>query len=218
MTRLEDEVVEVSPARVWLVRGGIAIVAILVLALLIWAAKSLVSGQTAPKRQTVKIAVLPDTPPPPPPPPPKEEKKQEQKQEQQQVQTPKQEAPPEPQQLKMEGPAGDGPSPFAGGEVHNDYIGGDIGNGDARERYASYAGRLSQQLQADLSRRNLKGAGAKVLLWLAADGTIQRYKLLPTGDEAFRHQLETAFEDIKRVGEAPPSDMPMPVGLDVNVQ
>ena len=33
-------------------------------------------GGEGPKRQTVKIAVLPDTPPPPPP-PPKEEKKPE---------------------------------------------------------------------------------------------------------------------------------------------
>ena len=34
------------------------------------------SGVSGPKRQTVKIAVLPDTPPPPPP--PKEEKRPEQ--------------------------------------------------------------------------------------------------------------------------------------------
>ena len=216
MTRLEDEVVEESPARVWLLRAGIAIGVVLAVALFVWMAKGLMGGPTAAKHQVVKIAVLPDVPPPPPPPPPKEEKKPEPKEEQQ-VQTQKQEAPPEPQQLKMEGPAGDGPSPFAGGEVHNDYIGGDIGAGDARERFAGYAGRISQQLQAELSRRNLKGAGAKVLLWLAPDGTIQRYKLVAGGDDAMRRQLQTALDDIRRVSEAPPSDMPMPVGLDVSV-
>ena len=46
----------------------------------------------------------------------------------------RQERRPNPQQLKMEGQAGEGPSAFAAGDVKQDYIGGDIGNGIALRR------------------------------------------------------------------------------------
>ena len=75
-------------------------------------------------------------------PPPKEE------QPKQQVEAPKQQTPPEPRQLKMEGQAGEGPSAFAAGEVKQDYIGGDIGDGS---RYAGYVSRLEQMIQDELS-------------------------------------------------------------------
>jgi protein TonB len=45
-------------------------VILLVMAVLVFVAVKTMGGKSAaPKRQTVKIAVLPDTPPPPPPPP-----------------------------------------------------------------------------------------------------------------------------------------------------
>lgn len=184
-------------------------------ALAAWGIYGLMQAPSAPKRQVAKIAILPDAPPPPPP---KEEKKPEEKPEEKPVQavdTPKPETPPEPQQLKMEGPAGDGPSPFAGGEVRNDYIGGDVGDG---QRFAAYTQRLSRLLQQELSRRNLRAGGGKVLLWIEADGRVQRYRLLQVPAPETERLLETAFAELRRVDEPPPRDMPMPVGLEISVQ
>src|SRR5580698_94303 len=115
---------------------------------------SLVHGPSAPKRQVARIMLLPDTPPPPPPPedkkppPPKEVATPQQVN----MPVPKVETPPEPAQLKMEGEAGTAPSMFASGDVKQEYIGGDIGNGS---RYAAYVARLEQRVQAQLSRHKL---------------------------------------------------------------
>jgi protein TonB len=94
---------------------------------MVWGAMNFIHTSTSPKRQVARIMILPDTPPPPPPPeetrpPPKEVMTRE-------MNIPKPETPPAPAQLKMEGQAGDGPSAFASGDVKQDYIGGDIGNG-----------------------------------------------------------------------------------------
>lgn len=188
---------------------------LLLLALAGWGLYGLLSKPAAPKRQVAKISILPDTPPPPPP---KEEKKPEPKPEEkpvQQVDTPKPETPPEPQQIKMEGPAGEGPSPFAGGEVRSDYIGGDIGAG---ARFAAYTQRLSRTIQQELSRRNMRNGGGRVLLWLEPDGTVQRFRLIDVPAPETKALLETAFAELRRVTEPPPRDMPMPVGLEIRVQ
>ena len=218
MSSVAEQGSEDSPARVWALRAGFGLGALGLLLLLAWGVHHLMEGIVTPKHQTAKISILPDLPPPPPPPPPKEEKKPEPKEQlKQQPDAPKQEKPPEPQQLKMEGPAGDAPSPFAGGDVKNDYIGGDVGNG-GRDKYAYYTDRLAQQIQEELSRRNLKGAGGKVLLWLTADGGIQRFKLTQSSGNADTDRLmQTALSEIRRINEAPPADMPMPVGLDISV-
>ena len=130
----------------------------------------------------------------------------------QQVDRPKQQTPPEPQQLKMEGQAGEGPSPFAAGEVKNDYVGGDIGNG---ARFAAYVNRIEQLIQEQLAKRNLRIANAKVYLWLSSDGALQRYEINGASGDSER-QLRTAMATIGRVPEAPPQDMPMPMGLEIS--
>src|ERR1700721_1231597 len=136
----------------WLRRTVIAVGMLSFVAAVVWGGMNLGHGASGPKRQMARIMVLPDLPPPPPPPP--EEKKPPRKEEQprQQIQTPKQQTPPEPQQLKMEGQAGEGPSAFAAGEVKQDYIGGDIGNGS---RYAAYVDRLEQRIQDELTRHKV---------------------------------------------------------------
>jgi protein TonB len=172
---------------------------------------ALVHSPSAPKKQVAHIMLLPDTPPPPPPPedkkppPPKEQAAPQQVN----VVTPKVQTPPEPQQLKMEGAAGDGPSPFAAGEVKQDYIGGDIGNGS---RYAAYVARLEQRVQAELSRHKLRVSNVKLFLWLSPDGAVQRYTVQGGDSDAVR----AALADLSRVDEAPQPDMPMPVGLSIN--
>jgi periplasmic protein TonB len=159
-----------------------------------------------------RIALLPDTPPPPPPPPPEKPKIEPRNEMRQQLNKPKQETPPEPQQLKMEGQAGEGPSPFAAGEVKNDYIGGDIGNG---ERFAGYVGRVAQLVQEELTRHKLKIGTAQLLLWLTPDGAVQRYEISGASPDAER-QIRNILADLRRVPEGPPQDMPMPMGLEIS--
>jgi protein TonB len=219
MSRSIDYNYEEPPAASPAFKAGVAIGGLILLALLIWGIRAMMNAPVVPRHQTAKIMLLPDQPPPPPP---KEEKKPEPKPEakpQPQPENQKTPPPPEPQQLKMEGAAGDAPSPFSAGEVKNDYKGGEIGGGDDRYKYAAYTSRLTQQIQDELSRRKLRDSGGKVLLWLSPGGEVARFKLLRTfGNPATEQLLQTAFAELVRVREAPPADMPMPIGLDISVQ
>jgi protein TonB len=199
--------------RRWTQRIIIAGVLVLVAGLLVWGGLNLTHEASAPKHQMAKIMILPDAPPPPPPP---EEKKpppkEEQKTMQQQVNQPKPETPPAPAQLKMEGAAGEGPSAFAAGDVKNDYIGGDIGNGS---RYAAYVARLEQRIQAQLTEHKLHLSNMKLFVWLGPDGTVQRFKV-EGADADSERDLRQALAGFNRVDEAPLADMPMPIGLSIN--
>jgi periplasmic protein TonB len=176
----------------------------------VWGGMNLSNGASAPKRQVARIMVLPDAPPPPPPdekrPPPKEEPTR------QQISTPKQETPPAPAQLKMEGQAGEGPSAFAAGDVKQEYIGGDIGNGSL---YSAYVARLEQRIQVELTKHNLRVANVRLFVWLAPDGSIQRYTI-QGGDGNAERSLRAALADFDRADEAPLANMPMPIGLSIN--
>lgn len=185
------------------------------------------SGGAGPKRQTVKIAVLPDTPPPPPP-PPKEEKRPEPKPEENKPQPQEQkvvEAPPEPQQLKMEGAAGDGPSAFAAGGVSSEYKGGAIGSGaggSLGDRMASlnYGNAAKRDLNAYLNREeSLRRAGdykVPIALWLGADGSVERFEVQgSTGDRQTDEQLKQALARFKGFRTPPPSNMVWPMRLQL---
>jgi protein TonB len=200
-----------SRGRTWSKRVAIGLGMVAIVGAVVWGGMSMGHGPAGPRRQIARIMVLPDTPPPPPPPeekrpPPKEE------QPQQQIETPKQETPPEPAQLKMEGQAGEGPSPFAAGVVRQDYIGGDIGTG---ARYAAYVARLEQRIQAELTRHRIRASNLKLFIWLAQDGSIQRYTV-QGGDGDGEKSVRQALADLTRFDEAPLADMPMPVGLRIN--
>ena len=197
--------------RVWLRRVIIGVAMLSFVGAVVWGGMNLGHGPTGPKRQLARIMVLPDTPPPPPPP---EEKKPPPKEEQpkQQVEVPKQEMPPEPEQLKMAGEAAEAPSACAAGEVKQDYFGGDIGNGS---RFAAYVGRVEQRVQLELTRHNVRANSVKLFIWLAADGSIQRYTV-QGGDADTERSVRLALADLSRVDEAPQSDMPMPIGLRIN--
>lgn len=206
---LESE--EAVPKR-WLQRLIIGAVLLCLAGAAVWGSMSLVHSPSAPKRQVARIMILPDTPPPPPPPPPDAKPPPPKEQQlQQQMNAPKVETPPEPAQLKMEGAAGEGPSPFAAGEVKQDYIGGDIGNGS---RYAAYVARLEQRVQVELTRHKLHVSNVKLFVWLAPDGSVQRYSIQGDGDT--ERTVRAALADLTRADEAPLPDMPMPVGLSIN--
>jgi periplasmic protein TonB len=212
MSRLVDDRPERTAGQTWLRRIGVVLAIIAFVGLFVWAGLNLSHGPKGPAHQVAKIALLPDTPPPPPPPPPEKPKIEPRNEIKQQVDKPKVETPPEPQQLKMEGQAGEGPSPFAAGEVKNDYIGGNIGNG---ERFAGYVGRVAQLIQEELTRRKAKIGTARVLLWLTSDGSVQRFEISGGGPDTER-QIRTAMADFRRVPEGPPQDMPMPMGLEIS--
>ena len=211
MSSLVDTASPRTAAQQWQRRIVVGLAMLGVVSLVAWAGLNLSRGPSHAQRQIAKIALLPDTPPPPPPPPP-EKPKIEPKNEMQKVEKQKIEAPPEPQQLKMEGQAGDAPSPFAAGDVKSDYIGGDIGNG---ARFAAYVSRVAQLIQETLARRNLHNANARVFLWLRPDGGVSRFEIRGANGEMER-ALRTAMADIPRVPEAPPGDMPMPMGLEIS--
>ena len=175
--------------------------------LVAWAGFNLSHSSPALAHQVAKIALLPDTPPPPPPP---EQPKIQPREMKMQFDRPKQVAPPEPQQLKMEGQAGEGPSPFTAGDVKNDYIGGDVGNG----RYMPYIGHVAQTIQEALTRRKVKIANARILLWLNSDGAVQRIEVSGAGPDAER-ELRAAVTELGRGIDRPPQDMPMPMGLEI---
>jgi protein TonB len=202
-----------SPLRRWLQRLALAFGMFAFVGVVAWAGFNLSHGTTGPARQVARIALLPDTPPPPPPPPPEKPKIEPKNEFKQQADKPKTPTPPEPQQLKMEGQAGEGPSPFAAGKVENEYIGGDIGNG---QRFAAYVGRVAQLIQDEISKHNLKVVGARVYLWLTPQGTVERYEVSGAGSAEIERQLRTAVANLGKLPEAPPQDMPMPMGLEIS--
>lgn len=201
-----------------------AVIVLLVIGLAYLGVKSMGSGGSGPKRQNVKIAVLPDTPPPPPP--PKEEKppepeKQEDRPVPQDVPKP-QEAPPEAAAIKMEGAAGDGESAFQSGGVSTEYQGGDPnGNGGGggpvnRMQFGLFANQLKRHIQAALAKdREIKGHEyqLKVRVWLDKDGSFQRVELdSSSGDAELDQALTRAFKRLPPVS-AVPADLPQPALL-----
>ncbi|MFJ5446900.1 TonB family protein [Methylobacillus methanolivorans] len=208
---------------VWIVVG------VMVVSALGYGIYSLLSSKPGPKKPPVTtVKLLPDTPPPPPPPPkepPKEQPKEEPKEIK--VEQPKPvEAPPEPQNLKMEGEAGDAPSAFGAGKVTSDYSGGDvgvkIGGSKGLSAYAWYTNQIKSSIenaiaeQPELAKEQYR---IVVELWLAKDGRVEKIELLNgSGEEKKDGLLRKALQSIKRMPEAPPEDMPQPVKLRITAK
>lgn len=210
-----------------------AVVVVLIAALVVWV-KSLLGGPVAPKRQTAKISILPDTPPPPPPPPkeekkpepPKDEPKQVMREEQLKQDVPKPaEAP-----IKMEGAAGDAPSAFGAGAVNNEYKGGTPiigstgGGGNAADRAQErlYANSVRQLLHDEIEKHLRPDAGettATFSVWIEPDGSIRRFELVPTGDATRDTDLRAAFDQTSRRLRLPThSGLPQPMRFKLSVR
>ncbi len=182
-------------------------------------------GSSAPKKQTVKIAVLPDTPPPPPPPPKEEKRPEPEDAPPQQQQQKVAEAPPEAQQLKMEGAAGDGPSAFGAGSVSSEYKGGAIGSGGGaagtvadRLSANSYGNAAKRELDSFLQRqRDLRRGqdyAVAVLVWVRSDGSTERIKLVgSTGSTETDEKIQEALNRFPGFRNPPPASMPQPISL-----
>ena len=183
-----------------------------------WAVKGI--KPEGPKRQVAKISILPDTPPPPPPPPKEEKKPEPPKDEPKQVMREEQikqaEAPKPAESLKMEGPAGNGPSDFGAGSVTRDYAGGTPTTGGgaspagtpadrAQERF--YANTARQLLQSEIEKHlksDAEALTATFAVWLTGDGGIQRFELSPSGNDAHDAALRAALDETRRLFKLPP--------------
>lgn len=208
--------------------GGLIVM--VALGLLIY---SLVSGKSKPVKAAPKISLIPTTPPPPPP-PPKEEKKPEPPKEQKEVKdmpAPPKDAPPAPpsQELKMDGPAGDGPSAFSAGKITSDDIsnvGKGAGGGAAVpatgmfSAYGGYASQLKSEVQRILQRNKdlrTQSYRVEVRIWVAKDGSLQRHELVgSTGDAEIDTLINQTLAATKAFSQPPPDRMPQPIRLRIN--
>jgi periplasmic protein TonB len=194
---------------------GLAAGALLLVALMGWGVSGLLSGKTKGVHKAPKISLMPTTPPPPPP-PPKEEKRPEPPKDQKEIkvdQPPPKDAPAAPpsQELKMDGPAGDGPSAFSAGKITSDDI-SNIGKGGAAvvasgmfNPFNNYATGIKGELQRFLARnKDLRQRAYRidVQLWVGRDGALSRYELI-------RQSLST----LGNFTQVPPEQMPQPIRL-----
>jgi len=208
------------------------VVGVVVLGLMAWGISRIkLDGPSKPKQQTVKI-MLPDTPPPPPPkqeekrPEPKEDNKPVPQQQEQKPQPVQQ----EPQQLKMEGAAGNGPSAFSSGSVTSDYKGGAVGIGpgaagapsaDDRRKAQYYVNNIRRQLKDELEKH--LGSDARLsevtfAIWISPDGHLSRYELSPTGDAKADAEARHAFDEAaKTLRLDKPGDVLQPLRMKLQL-
>ena len=179
--------------------------------------KNLMTGNTHPKKAATTIKIMPDTPPPPPPPPPKELPKEQPKE--MKVEQPKPQETPQPpaEVLKMEGVAGDGPSPFQAGTVTNEYQGGTTIGG--KDRFAWFTGLLKGQIENALAKDKDLAKGdyrLVVKVWITGNGKIERFELEgSSGTTQIDGLIKAALNSIAPLSEPPPENMPQPVKLRI---
>lgn len=227
----ESSLQPVTP-RQWALRVAAVVAVVALVALLVMGIKSLLGAPSAVKRQTARIAILPDTAPPPPPPPKEEKKPEPPKDEPRQTmreQPVKQDVPkPADAPIKMDGPAGDGPSAFAAGTVNSDYSGGAPvvgavgGSGADRAQERLYSSSVRQLLHDEIEKHLRPETGeviATFSIWIDPDGSIRRFELQPTGDAARDADLRSAFEQTAQSLRLPGhGDLPLPLRFRLSVR
>ena len=201
------------------VRTILALVAsALVLGLLAYGARALMS-EARPRRHQVQQISLVRPPVPPPPPPQVEKPKEEIKQEIKEPE-PKDDSPPPdaPLGLDTKGTSGNDGFGLAGRPGGREITSlGDTGVGDGRG-FLFYANQLQAQLQDELNQeKKLRGSDyrATVAVWIGQDGRVQRVDLTgSTGDSDTDKVLRAAIASARRL-KAPPANMPQPLRLRI---
>ena len=214
------------------------VVGLLVLGLIAWGIFSMMDTKKEAPKKAPKITLV-APPPPPPPPPPKFEKKPEPPKEQKEMKVDQpvvkqEQAPPTPE-LKMEGPAGDGPSAFSAGKVTNEDMSkigkagppsvgtggtGTMGNKNSMfNPNANYANLLKGELQRYLSKNNnlkRRRYAIDIIVWVAKSGGIDRFELLgTTGDSDTDEAIKKAITELPGFTQNPPVGMPQPIRLRI---
>ena len=115
----------------------------------------------------------------------------------------------------MEGPAGDGPSAFAAGNVTNE----DVSKLGMFNPFSNYANLLKGNLHrhfnrnAELRRRRYT---VELSIWVAGGGEIQRFELIgSTGDGDMDAAIKKAMSSLASFKQSPPANMPQPIRLRI---
>lgn len=216
-----------NTVQLWLKRIALWLLGLLVLGAIGYGISKLMSGSAPQKKQVTTIKLLPDTPPPPPPPPPKEppkEQPKEQPKEAPKAPEPKPAETPPAENLKMEGAAGDGPSPFAAGAVSNDYKGGDVKTigSDGGAKFNWYAGLVKSQIENALENDKKITEGQYKLVvnvWVKPNGDVERTDLVQSdAKDEVEQAVKAALSTMSRIREAPPEGMPQPIKLRITAR
>jgi len=211
-----------------LVKAGAALALTVFVGVVVWGAYALLGDSKPAKRRVVQIALLAPPPPPPPPPPPqvkppepevKEEVKAPEPEPPQQAEA----APPPGEQLGLDAEGGGSGDSFGlvakkGGQDITTIGGG----GNDRARFSWFAGRVETELAEHLQKNDtLRKLGYRVVIriWFSTDGRIERYELVgSTGDPEIDRSLKVALDEMPRLKENPPADMPQPVKLRITAR
>jgi periplasmic protein TonB len=219
--------VQVSTARVWITRMAFALLILAILTGIGYGIKKLLGGGPTHKKQITTVKLLPDTPPPPPPPPPKEPPKEtpkEQPKEAPKEPEPKPAETPPAETLKMEGAAGDGPSPFQSGAVNNEYKGGAVATigSDGGVKFRWYAGLVKSQIERAIERdKKLTQGQYKIVVsvWLKPNGQFERLSVDQSDTTPEIEQgIREALNDLPAMQDSPPENMPMPIRLRISAK
>ncbi len=203
--------------------AALAVALLVVAALLVWGAIAFLADRDAPKRVVVNVNLIPLPPPPLPPP---EAKPPEPEIEETPLLEP---APPEAAEEPPVGEllgldtlrTGDGD---AFGLVANrggrDITAGEAPSGDARARFAWFAGQVQSHLKTYLRRRpELRETNYQVVLrvWFDRDGRVERYEMVgSSGNAELDRELRASLDTLPPLLQPPPADMPQPVKLRIS--
>lgn len=191
------------------------------------------SGGEPPPRKQQRIVLLPAAPPPPPPPPKPEERPPPRPLDKPLAQDlPKPAEAPQPQALKTDEAAGNGPgNGLAAGAVTQDYNGQPTGAGtalggsgatDGAARLAAtvYGNATTRALNEFLVRDKsikLSDYKVRVALWLGSQGRLRRVELLDsTGDPQTDASLREALNRFPGTQTPPPPGLPQPMRVLVS--
>ncbi len=224
---LNEELAEQAATKeIWLKRLAWILGVLIVLGAIGYGMKGLFAGGEPKKKSITKITLKDLPPPPPPPPPPPKEQPKELKEQPKEVKAeqPKPAETPPVEQLKMEGEAGDGSSPFAAGSVKDEYNGGDVKTigSDGGAKFNWYAGLLKTQIENALSKNKRLTEDQyrfQVNVWLKSDGRIEKLEWVRTeADSEIESLIKDVLKDMPPMREMPPQDMPQPIKLRITAR
>lgn len=228
----DDEHVHLAPrvrkgkGYTWFARIALGVVLVAFVGMVAWGALSLIGDTKTSKKRVVNITLVALPPPPPPPPPPPEEKLPE-PEVKEEVKLPE----PEQQQAEEAAPASEelGLDAEASGSGDSFGLAAKKGGKDItqlggpltvnRAQFAWFTGLVQGQLQEQLHKNaKLRRADYRIVVrvWFTDDGRIDHYELVgSSGNAEIDRNLKLAMEEMPRLKQAPPADMPQPVKLRV---
>ena len=196
-------------------------VAVLILGAAFWYVRGLLDTEPRPVKQVVAVQVF--RPPPPPPPPEIEPEPPPPDMEQEEIDVPEPEPLPDLPDIPDMPPA-DQLGLDAEGVAGSDAFGLAANRGgrsllSGAGRYRWYAQRTKDQVSNHLSdNAELRQADykARILLWIRANGEIQRFRVSNlSGDAAVVRLLEEMMASLTRLLERPPAGLPQPISIRV---